>query len=108
MFKFGNVCYVNILFWDVLSGPWFNNNHIDLIVQFFWEKWIEISLILKKKKIGQGKYIVLIWKEKLLRKGKKITHSNESVVIRGKTNFHYQVVYGSDIKILLDALPIKY
>jgi hypothetical protein len=43
-----------------------------------------------------------------VRKGKKNTHSNESVVIRGKTNFHYQVVYGSDIKILLDALPIKY
>jgi len=104
MFKFGNVCYFNISFWNVLLGPWSSNNHIDLTIQFFWQKQIRISLILKETKFEGGKHILKIWKEKIIRKGKKMfTHSNESVVIRGKTNFHYQIVYGSDMKILLDA-----
>jgi hypothetical protein len=72
MFKFGNVCYVNISFWDVLLGPWSSNNHIDLTIQFFGEKWIRCSLILKETKFEGGKYILLIWKEKIIRKEKKI------------------------------------
>ncbi len=33
MFKFGNICYINTLAWDVFSKPWPSNNHIDLKAQ---------------------------------------------------------------------------
>jgi hypothetical protein len=53
-------------------GPWPSNNHNDLKVQFFFGRLIEFSLILEETKVEKWIYILLIQKEKVIKRGKKV------------------------------------
>lgn len=54
------------------------------------KKWVKSSLIFKETKVEVKKYIMLIWKEKVIRKREKLfTYSCKRVVRRGKIECPY-------------------
>jgi hypothetical protein len=100
MFRFENICQVDIPSWDILSRTWLNNNHNDLKVQVVFGNTSQLFINSKRNRNWNAKYVLLIWKKT---KGKNMFIHSKEVFRKGKIKYPSQVIYECDIKRLLNG-----